>query len=289
MRIKLIIAATVAALMCLAPAGALAQGQATGKQYYLALGDSLSRGAQPNTSGTTVPTNKGYANDLRAIEKKNYSDLTLQQLGCLGETTTTMMKGGICTYTAGSQLKQAVQFLQMHQGHIAFVTIDIGANDVDNCVVNGVVDFQCVAAGEASIQKNVPKIAAQLRKAAGTDVPIIGMTYYDPFLAAWLQGTDGQTLAAESQALAKAVNRLISNGYRSAPARFRVANVAQTFLTGKPFTVVTQLNPPGVTVPVAVANICQLTWMCAGSPQGPNIHANVAGYSAIAQTFAGKL
>lgn len=285
MRIKLIVAAAVAAVVCLAPAGALAQGHATGKQYYLALGDSLARGAQPNTSGTTVPTNKGYANDLRAIEKKKFNDLTLQQLGCLGETTTTMMKGGICTYTAGSQLKQAVQFLQMHKGHVAFVTIDIGANDVDNCIVNGVVDLQCVAAGEASIQKNVPKIAAQLRKAAGNDVPIIGMTYYDPFLAAWLQGTDGQTLAGESQALAKAVNRIISAGYRS--AKFRVANVAQTFLTAKPFTVVTQLN--GETVPVGVANICQLTWMCAPSPQGPNIHANVAGYSAIAQTFAGKL
>ena len=285
MRIKLIVAAAVAAVVCLAPAGALAQGHATGKQYYLALGDSLARGAQPNTSGTTVPTNKGYANDLRAIEKKKFNDLTLQQLGCLGETTTTMIKGGICTYTAGSQLKQAVQFLQMHKGHVAFVTIDIGANDVDNCIVNGVVDLQCVAAGEASIQKNVPKIAAQLRKAAGNDVPIIGMTYYDPFLAAWLQGTGGQTLAGESQALAKAVNRIISAGYRS--AKFRVANVAQTFLTAKPFTVVTQLN--GVTVPVGVANICQLTWMCAPSPQGPNIHANVAGYSAIAQTFAGKL
>lgn len=285
MRIKLIVAAAVAAVVCLAPPGALAQGHATGKQYYLALGDSLARGAQPNTSGTTVPTNKGYANDLRAIEKKKFNDLTLQQLGCLGETTTTMMKGGICTYTAGSQLKQAVQFLQMHKGHVAFVTIDIGANDVDNCIVNGVVDLQCVAAGEASIQKNVPKIAAQLRKAAGNDVPIIGMTYYDPFLAAWLQGTGGQTLAGESQALAKAVNRIISAGYRS--AKFRVANVAQTFLTAKPFTVVTQLN--GETVPVGVANICQLTWMCAPSPQGPNIHANVAGYSAIAQTFAGKL
>ncbi len=285
MRIKLIVAAAVAALMCVAPAGALAQGHASGKQYYLALGDSLARGAQPNTSGTTVPTNKGYANDLLNVEKKKYSGLTLQQLGCLGETTTTMIKGGICTYTAGSQLKQAVQFLHMHAGHIAFVTIDIGANDVDGCVVNGVVDLQCVAAGEASIQKNVPKIAAKLRKAAGTDVPIIGMTYYDPFLAAWLEGPDGQTLAQESQALAKFVNREISSGYRS--ARFRVANVAQTFLTAKPFTVVTQLN--GETVPVAVANICQLTWMCALSPQGPNIHANVAGYSAIAQTFAGKL
>jgi lysophospholipase L1-like esterase len=286
MRIKLIVAAAVAATMCLAPAGALAQGRSSGAhQYYLALGDSLARGAQPNASGTTAPTNKGYANDLLNIEKKTFTGLTLAQLGCLGETTKTMIKGGICTYTAGSQLKAAVQFLHAHQGHVAFVTIDIGANDVDTCVSGLSVDLTCVAKGEASITKNVPKIAAALRKAAGREVPIIGMTYYDPFLAAWFQGSTGVGLASESQVLAKVVNRDIAKGYRSAD--LRVANVAQAFLTSKPFTDTTLLN--GQQVPVAVANICELTWMCAPSPQGPNIHANPAGYSMMAETFAGRL
>jgi lysophospholipase L1-like esterase len=286
MRTRLILAAAVAALMCLAPASALAQGRSTGTtQYYLALGDSLSRGGQPNASGTLVPTNKGYANDLKRNEKGKINGLTLKQLGCIGETTTTMIKGGICTYTAGSQLKQAVQFLQSHKGHIAFVTIDIGANDVNNCVSGTTVDLACVAAGEASIQKNVPKIAAALRNAAGSTVPIIGMTYYDPFLAAWFEGPSGQALAVESQLLAKSVNNELISAYRS--ANVKVAPVARAFLTSKPLTDTTLLN--GQQVPVAVAAICQLTWMCAPSPQGPNIHANPAGYSLIAMAFAGKL
>jgi hypothetical protein len=45
------------------------------------------------------------------------------------------------------------------------------------------------------------------------------------------------------------------------------------------------LNPFGL-VPLNVAVICKLTWMCAAPPVGPNIHANVAGYAAIAVTFA---
>ena len=39
-------------------------------------------------------------------------------------------------------------------------------------------------------------------------------------------------------------------------------------------------------VPVAVAEICRLTWMCAPAPAGPDIHANRAGYGVIAQAFA---
>jgi hypothetical protein len=34
-----------------------------------------------------------------------------------------------------------------------------------------------------------------------------------------------------------------------------------------------------------VAFICQLTWMCAPPPEGPNIHANESGYGVIAQEF----
>jgi hypothetical protein len=38
--------------------------------------------------------------------------------------------------------------------------------------------------------------------------------------------------------------------------------------------------------------ICKLTWMCAPSPVGPNIHANKTGYGVIAGAFSrvlGKL
>jgi lysophospholipase L1-like esterase len=195
-----------------------------------------------------------------------------------------MMKGGICRYAAGSQLKAAVKFLRAHKGQVALVTIDIGANDVDNCVTSSGFNLKCLAKGEASIKKNVPKIAGALRAAAGPKVPIFGMTYYDPFLADWFNGTNGQQEAEASQGLAKAVNGEITKAYKS--KQVRVAFVAAAFHTYKPFTDTTNLH--WRKVPVAVAEICKLTWMCAPAPRGPNIHANAAGYAEIAAVFENK-
>lgn len=287
MRIKLILAAVVAAVMCLAPAAALAHGQTTSKrEYYLALGDSLARGDQPNSKGKTVNTDKGYTNDIYAVEKKKVKDLAYKDLGCPGETTKTMIKGGICKYSAGSQLKAAEQFLRQHKGHVAFVTIDIGANDVDNCVKkSGKINTACLAKGEAAIKKNVPKIAAALRKAAGAKTRIVGMNYYDPFLAEWFKGTSGQSEASLSQGLAKTVNKDISNGYTSNGVK-EIANVASAFHTYEPFTKTETYHKEKV--PVAVVEICKLTWMCAAKPKGPNIHANTNGYRVIAGVFEDK-
>lgn len=282
---RILVAITAAvAFACVAPLSTAAARPANrGRDYYLALGDSLALGAQPNASGTTVPTFLGYADDLYLQEWWRFRPLGFEDLGCLGETTTTMIDGGICKYPAGSQLNQAVAFLRAHQGKVAFVTIDIGANDVDGCVTGTTVNSTCVAKGVADIEKNLPVIAGALRKAAGTTVPIIGMTYYDPFLAAWFEGSAGQTLAGVSQALAhQVINKDIASAYRS--QNVEVANVAGAFQTYVPLSKTTTFH--GQQVPVAVAQICNLTWMCAPPPRGPNIHANWLGYWTIAEAFA---
>ncbi len=46
------------------------------------------------------------------------------------------------------------------------------------------------------------------------------------------------------------------------------------------------LPPPNDTLPLSVANICTFTYMCDAPPVGPDIHANLAGYSLIAKTLA---
>jgi hypothetical protein len=47
---------------------------------------------------------------------------------------------------------------------------------------------------------------------------------------------------------------------------------------------------PGLrTLPRNVATICQLTWECVPPPQGPNEHANAAGYHVIADAFLAAL
>jgi lysophospholipase L1-like esterase len=251
----------------------------------VALGDSLAAGAQPTPAGQTVPTNQGYANDLLASQKSKFKGLKLKDLGCLGETTTSMLSGGaFCPY-AGSQLADAVKFIKAHK--IAFVTLDIGANDVDGCAnVPATQLVACVEAGLGTITKNVPKIVKQLRQAVGAKVKIIGMTYYDPFLADWVSTPPNQSLATVSIGLSNTLNRDLKTAFTV--GHLKIADVAAAFDTDTPFTTTTTLAGHG-TVPLAVAQICKFTWMCAAAPRGPNIHANAQGYKKMAAVFAAKL
>jgi hypothetical protein len=66
----------------------------------------------------------------------------------------------------------------------------------------------------------------------------------------------------------------------------KLAAVSTAFQTYKPFTDTKTFA--GQQVPVAVVAVCNLTWMCAPSPSGPNIHANAAGYREIASAFEKK-
>ena len=163
----------------------------TTASYYLSLGDSLAQGVQPNSSGTSVETNQGYPNQLFAALRTANPTLKLVKLGCPGETTGTMINGGICSYSTGSQLAQAAAFLASHKGKVQLVTIDIGANDLNPCLglptLNQIV--ACLAKVFPQIQTNLTTIMNTLSTASGSgEPPIIGMTYYDPELANWLKG-----------------------------------------------------------------------------------------------------
>jgi lysophospholipase L1-like esterase len=269
----------VLALGLVVPAAAAAR-----TTWYVSLGDSLARGVQPNAAGVSVDTTEGYADDVYATERSTHPGLKLKKLGCPGETSTSMIKGGICRYAAGSQLAAARSFLRHHRGEIAFVTLDIGANDVDGCLKNGSIDATCLNAGIKAAGKNVPTIAKQLRAAAGRAPTMVGMTYYDPFLALYVQGGTNRTLALASVTLAGSFNDSLVAAYRK--ATFRIADVAKAFRTN----VQTPTTAPGLgTVPTNVAQICALTWMCAPAPRGPNIHARAPGYALIAATFEMRL
>jgi lysophospholipase L1-like esterase len=193
--------------------------------------------------------------------------------------------GSQCHYAAGSQLKAADAFIKKHKANIAFVTIDIGANDVEKCASGTTVNGPCLTAGLNSINMNIPKIASALRKAGGSKLKIVGMTYYDPFLADYLDSANGKALAGASQGLAKTFNGDISTGF--AGSNIKVADVATNWKTYDPLTGPGSQTTTykGQTVPVPVAIVCERTWMCAAKPKGPNIHANNTGYKDIAKLF----
>jgi lysophospholipase L1-like esterase len=250
------------------------------KRYYVSVGDSLAAGVQPiGDPADLYRTAQGYPEQLLARAKATMPKLSLVKLGCPGESTSTMIDGGICSYAHGSQLDEAVSFLQAHRSLVAFVTIDIGANDFP-CQ-----QPECLPAGAAIIQSNLPTILGALRAAAGPDVPIVGMTIHNPFLAAWLQGADGQAFAQLSALGLAQVNALLASIYVASGTS--VADVAASF-SSNDFNTLVPL--PGVgDVPLNVARICQWTWVCAPPPLGPNNHPNTDGYGVIAATYAAML
>jgi lysophospholipase L1-like esterase len=142
----------------------LAQG-APQLPYYLALGDSLARGIQPLPNGTLVETNQGYVDDLYAVLRLKQPFLQLKKLGCSGETTTTMITGGVCQYAAGNQLAQAIAFLQTHR--VALVTITIGGDNVLRCISKtGEVNDQSVDDGVDALGNDLPQIVLSTRSEA---------------------------------------------------------------------------------------------------------------------------
>jgi hypothetical protein len=285
MRSKLIVCAALCALACLVPGTALAKRPSkTPPSYYLSLGDSLSIGAQPNAQGATLATDQGYANFLYGIERRKIKGLKLEQLGCPGESTGSMINGGLCSYPQGSQLQAAMAFIATHK--IAFITLDIGANDIDFCgSVTTVINPTCVNNGINTINTNVPMIATDLRDAAGPKVRIAAMTYYDVFMADYLQGATGQKEATQSVTLTQSVNDALSADF--ATQNVMMADVGSAFDVYTPFS--TTVSTTTGSLPLAVAKTCELTWMCSALPIGANIHATVAGYEDIADVFAATL
>jgi lysophospholipase L1-like esterase len=248
--------------------------------YYLALGDSLSRGYMPGLGDT----DQGYADDLYATLQARDPNLQLVKLGCSGETTATMINGGHCTdrYPVGSsQLDAAVAFLTAHPGAVRYLTLDIGANDVDDCAPHGSIDAVCVVNGISTITANLETILDRLTAADGRLPVSIGMNYYDPFLADWLTGSQGQAVATASVAALVVINSIESLLY--ALHGFSTADVFTAYQTAS-FAPL-QDTPPYGSIPPNVATICRLTYMCTLQ----NIHPTAQGYQVIADAFRARI
>jgi hypothetical protein len=244
--------------------------------YYLALGDTLA-------FDEYVPAGQGYVADLQADLEATVPGLQLVNLSCSGETSTSMITENFCSYPAGSQLAQAVAFLSAHQASVAVVTMDIGGGDYLPCLIDNPpgVNLQCISTTNAATTANVTSIVSQLKTAAGPSIPIVGMNYFDPFLAYWTGGALGRSIAKESVIVIGEVNGAISAGY--ATKSIPVADVSGAFQT-------TDLSQKVKTsfglVPVAVANVCQwLDFTCAKNEPGFAEDTNPAGALVVAGAF----
>jgi len=257
-------------VLTLAPGARADADSAT--RYYLSLGDSLAVGFQPNGD-----VGHGYAEQLHAMLAATDPKLELVKFGCGGESTTGMRFGTqpattvlSCTvphrYPKGTQLAEAVSFLQAHKNKVALVTIDIGANDLSRVnaqgnAVNCLLQPAGCAAQVAAMEQNLAAILAELKAAAGPDVPMVGMTYYDPFAPLCVSNPSLLFVCSRVDA----VNAVLVDTY--AAADVLVADVAGAFEND--------------VLVSAATHVCSWTWFCA---QG-DIHPNATGYAVVAGEF----
>jgi lysophospholipase L1-like esterase len=229
------------------------------KKYYLALGDSLAFGYQPDFDFF-----HGYV-DYFFSDLKRHGVEHLANLGCFAETSNTFINGSCPvwylrkSWYQGSQLKNALDFLHHHSGQVSPITLDIGANDLQrdiktsNCSVSSRFDSDLAKLDTNLTGIILPQLKAALTVNGKLTGDIVLMNYYDPY----------QNICPKMVSSMQKFNEHLANDVQGFGI---IADVFNAFGgSGAP-------NP----------NLCHYTWMCSFFHE---IHATPKGYSEMAAAF----
>ena len=243
--------------------------EALSPHYYMALGNSLSFGYQPNFDFSS-----GFAdvivNDMRKANLTGPTQQPVTELvnyACAGETTASMIDGTCAarfahhgSYT-GPQLQAAISFLkdQRHRGRVSPITLEVGVNDVENdfnpatCTANASADAD-LAAMDANLTGVilpglVDALGTPVGKSAG-DLHLLN--YYNPY---------AQVCPNSPTFLHLLNDHLAADG-----AKFRIPVV----------DVYSAFGGDSATA----SHICDYTWYC--DPRFHDIHPTNLGYQVIA-------
>jgi lysophospholipase L1-like esterase len=290
---KLVVAA-VALLIAAAPLGAAsasnhAVSPRSSPLYYVALGDSYAEGYQPGFANGSE-TLHGYTNQVAPLVAKRHV-LILKNFGCGGATSSSILLSVGCpvgalanngvAYLTTTQAASALVFIATHRGKIGLITVSIGGNDFDLCGL-APVPQTCLAAAMPLMQANIETLVAELRTVAGPKVPMIATSYPDVLLGEAVANPPNLGLAQLSLvAYAAIITPTLTTAYATQHVDF--IDVATATGAFTPLAQTTTLAPYGV-IPVAVADVCTMTWFCTKG----DIHPTAVGYSTIAHLVAGQ-
>ena len=284
-----VLAAAVAALSLAVPA--TAHAAKAKPSYYVSLGDSYAAGYQRFSPTSAKTTRDGFAYQLVGKARARGYRLKLVNFGCGGETSVSILHrkancgglgpGGV-DYAGTTQATAAERFLRRNRGKVALITVSIGGNDVTGCAKEA-DPVACIGPAMEKVKANGKALLERLRKAAGPKTRIVGITYPDVILGAWVGEQPNQDLAKLSVvAFQSLLNPALKEMYQSVGGRFVDVTKATSAYT--PLEQTTTLAPYGV-IPVAVAEVCKLTTYCAYR----DIHPNTKGYALIAKLVADAL
>jgi len=163
---------------------------APGSPLYLALGDSLAAAEGVEGYG------EGYVSQVhRELSLRDGTVYGLSDLGIVGETSGSLISGG--------QLAEAVTTAR--EADIAYVTVDIGANDLlghlnSSYCSDSIAGDACQMRIELSLDayaRNIEEIFATLRDAC-PDATIVFLEAYNPFSLGFEGQVDFETLSNEA-------------------------------------------------------------------------------------------
>ncbi|MGW4116816.1 GDSL-type esterase/lipase family protein [Actinosynnema sp. NPDC004786] len=254
-------------------------GTPSAERVHVSLGDSYATGYRP--------VDEGDPRDGFAYLVAERSGSRLVNVACSGATSAQMRSEPGCAPAnrgpgapdpAGrTQLDAAVAELRANQGRVGLVTVVIGGNDLSPCA-RAQDALTCASQAVEQVRANLAAVLPVLREAAG-DAPIVGLTYPDVFLGAWVSSAfpNGRDLARLSVSLFRDFfNAALRAEYEEVGATF----VDVTAVTGGygPLTETTQ-DPAYGPIPTPVAKVCELTYFC----RLADVHPTPAGHEAIAE------
>ena len=299
MQPKLRLFITVLTVLCVAATSMVNAGEAAGltpsttDNYYVSLGDSYAAGNQPTASVWAHTDTNGFAYQVVKLARAKGYRFDLLNFGCGGATTTSVLHETGCpvgnpgpdttSYPGQTQAAAANRFISRHRGHIGLISVSIGGNDILVCDTAAQL-LSCAKSMLKMVKRNLTRFLAALRKSAGPRVPIVGLTYPDIFLGSYLSPARNQkSLAMLSVTeFRDLLNPTLSATYSVVGGDF----VDVTKATGAytPFSQTTTYGRFGE-IPVAVAEVCALTYYC----QLQDVHPKTLGYTIIARSIVATL
>ena len=218
-------------------------GQEPGPAYpvpadgiYISIGDSYAAGSQPAPNGGLHTTRKGFTYVVESRVAAAGGHLELLNFGCSGATSTSVLTQIGCDqeamgpaaapYSSSTQIDAAVAAITQNRSKMRLITIIIGGNNINGCLPPSSVDLTdgdaaCLDRAVATLSANLREILGRIRGVAGPDIPILGLTYPDIYLGAWLLGNDAakKTGRGLDSLLSSSVESTVAGRVRPGPRR----------------------------------------------------------------------
>jgi len=249
---------------------------------YVSIGDSYAAGFQPAPFGSA----DGFAQQIAQRSLSGAEPLTLYNFGCPGATTSAVIEDLGCAtagstdeapdYSTTTQLDAVVQTLRANAGRIGLVTISLGGNDIRECLESA-DPVACSTTAAPTMRQHLRQVLAQVRQAAGQDVPIVGLTYPDVYVSDIESGDPVARARAEAsiRVFHDILNPLLAEEYARIGAGFvDITTDSGAYLPATD----TVVGADGTITPRAADTVCRYTHYCASG----DVHPNTAGYTFIA-------